>query len=198
MKTLLKFLLFILLIGFSSCDKKSIKDNLDITEDPAEKSLVLDSIILLSNFYNYKIDGEHPGGNALTHVSAKAMIDKHFQKQGYLIMKNIPKNTEEVNNKNFCLFDTMYHFDLNNNMYLDAIVVYKLYIPKNKNNCLSNRNLLIMDTKEGYKIVKENFLPCNFHIDSVDLGLNSTPIIYGYDFNSVHNKIKRYFKLKIK
>lgn len=184
-----------LIIIFPFCSEKSEEKNLLTKSKHGKGNLFLDSIMSLSNFYKYEIDGELQGGEVLTHVSAEKMVNDFFEKKGYLIKRKNDANLID-NERNVCVYDTFYYLELNHNLFLDAIVTYKLY-PQINGNCSSNYKALIMDTNEGYRIMSENFLPINFMIDSVDFGLHGPPLIYGFDYDCTQNRIRKKFRIKI-
>jgi hypothetical protein len=150
-----------------------------------------DTVITLPHLYPAKKQLDEK----LTVDTAKYILYKYMKKIGVCQFgkeKEMPNATESVD------YDTIYFANINNDSLKDAIITYWVTPVYGSSHCYQPLAAVIVSTDKGYRLVKENFLPIFYNIDSVASNKNGA-IVYGYDYDCgrTERKLKN-FKAIIK
>lgn len=189
------------LIFFSACNNNrnksfyTVKDtSLTYKESSVNQISILDTTVKLVGIKKSKYNNVE-----LNDSIAKKTLYDHFMKRGFWTADNLPNvsNIQTGHEKKLCVeFASIYKVDLNNNNSSDAVITYWLTPPHAVGNSWQPHKAIIMDTDTGYTISNEEFIPCNYAIDSLII-VNKQIIICGYKYEFDENKISKTLRIRL-
>ncbi len=185
-------LLFLMITSILSCKK----ENTLVRKKKTSNISFHDTILRLNN-----VERSTTKEIYLTENLAKHTLYKYFKNKGYLIESELKGDFSELElpeykRKKSIDFVAFFKVNLNGKIKNDAIISYYNCEPYENGHCVQPHKAVIIDTKDGFKITNEEFLPTNFVIDSAK-NENGKTFIYSYDFECANNKIKKYYRIEI-
>jgi hypothetical protein len=164
---------------------KKEKKNTVAEQKKEISSTFLDTTIVLQEFTRISSTRKK-----LTQEKAATILYKYFKARGV-----IPKSEFKPSIYSYdqlCVsYDTIYNFKTSK--LPGCIISYWLGPADLNGHCFQPSKAVILNTKTGYKLGHENFIPTNFAIDSI---INSS--IYGYDYECGGRGVLRNFKVTLK
>ena len=189
-----KFLILMVSLSFGNCSEQQIT----VKPNPISQTLTsagiqeelqlpfLDTVITISNHYKSVVNSKPLGKKA-----AQNLLYDHFRSKGVLsrsewqIKSTINKDGISVE------FDTLYRIQTKN--LSGALVSYWLGPVDLNGHCFQPKKAIILSIPKGYKIIKEEFIPTSFVIDSIR-GAN----IYGQEYECGGRGTLRQFRIALR
>ncbi len=189
----LYFSVIVIYFSLSCYDRQPILLNTDTTVQtnniqPQQNSHLpfLDTLIIISDHHSLLTVGMH-----IKDKEAEKLLYEHFLKKGILsrtelqIRSTINMDLQTVD------YDTIYEIQSAN--ISGAVISYWLGPSDLNGHCFQPGKAIILNTKKGYRIKNEGFIPTNFAIDSVK-GTN----IYGYEYECGGTGVLRQFRVRLR
>ncbi|MEO6719596.1 MAG: hypothetical protein ABIN67_04480 [Ferruginibacter sp.] len=146
----------------------------------------LDTIIIISDQNSTLTVNKH-----INDKEAEKLLYDYFLKKGILSQKELQIRSTINMDMETINYDTIYEIHSSN--LSGAVLSYWLGPVDLNGHCFQPSKAIILNTKKGYRIKNEGFIPTNFAIDSVK-GTN----IYGYDYECGGRGVLREFRVTLR
>jgi len=186
----MRLLIFLVIatISFAFCKSKNATNSREL-ELPIKRLLrsdslpFLDTLIKLTHFDN----SNFPNSN-VTQIEAEKCLYNYFRSKGIFSREELKKH--KTNTEQICVdYDTIYR--VRTVEFSGAVISYWLGPTSLNGHCFQPQKAIVRQTKKGWNITDEGFMPTNFAIDSV---VSSN--IYGFDYDCGGRGTLRHFKIK--
>jgi hypothetical protein len=161
------------------------KHNLKEVQQSAQSPL-LDSVI------NLPTGNFDPNENTtVTQEEAERQLYSHFKRKGIFSRSEWQLKSTSSLKDQMVDFDTVYN--LHSQQLSGAVISYWLGTVDRNGHCFQPQKALLLNTRSGYKVAKEQILPPDFIIDSV-----SEATVYGYEYECGGKGVIRQFRLSLR